>query len=220
MRRLVVAIDGPAGVGKSTVAKGVARRFGLRYLDTGAMYRALALKAERAGLGADDVDALAQMAGRVEIRFEGEPEEQRVLLDGEDVSEQIRRPEISDLASAISVHSAVRRRLVALQQRLASEGGWTMEGRDTTTVVAPHADLKIYLDASAEVRAQRRVGDLLARGMPADYESVLREIRERDERDRTRADSPLRVAEDAVTVRTDDMNAEQVIEHIVGLVPV
>jgi len=153
----VVAIDGPAGSGKSTLARGLARALGFVFLDTGAMYRALALAAHRAGIDPDDAERLAQLAQQVDIRFEADGEAQRVLLDGADVSEAIRTPEISDLASRIAVHAGVRRAMVALQRALASQAhGVVAEGRDTTTVVFPDAAVKLYLDASPQERARRR----------------------------------------------------------------
>jgi cytidylate kinase len=215
---VIIAIDGPSGSGKSTIAKGLARRFGSRYLDTGAMYRALALKAMRLGLSGADPEGLSELAGKVVIGFEGPPEAQRALLDGEDVSDEIRLPRVGDLASAISVWPPVRRRMVALQQAIIAEGGWTMDGRDTTTVVAPNADVKVYLDASPEERARRRTLELGERGVAAEYAEVLADMRERDTRDRTRADSPLTVAPDAAVVNTDGLGIEQVVDRIAELV--
>lgn len=213
---LVIAIDGPSGAGKSTVAKALAERLGLHYLDTGAMYRALALAAVRANLADGSPQQLGDLAASLEISFEGPPTAQRVMCQGRDVTEEIRTPEIGELASALSVHSTVRRAMVAAQQRIIASGGWTLEGRDTTTVVAPEADLKVYLDASPEVRARRRYEELQARGIATTMAEVLTQQRERDHRDSTRADSPLRCAEGAVIVDTSSLTVSQVVERIVS----
>lgn len=210
----VVAIDGPAGSGKSTLARGLARALGFVFLDTGAMYRALALAAQRAGIDPDDAERLAQLAQQVDIRFEADGEAQRVLLDGEDVSEAIRTPEISDLASRIAVHAGVRRAMVALQRALASAAhGVVAEGRDTTTVVFPDAAVKLYLDASPQERARRRQHQLQQQGIDASYEQVLQAILERDARDAARADSPLRIADDALVIQNDGWSKEQTFEY-------
>ncbi|MCL6536794.1 MAG: (d)CMP kinase [Armatimonadetes bacterium] len=214
----VVAIDGPAGSGKSTLARGLARALGFVFLDTGAMYRALALAAQRAGIDPDDAERLAQLAQQVDIRFEADGEAQRVLLDGEDVSEAIRTPEISDLASRIAVHAGVRRAMVALQRALASAAhGVVAEGRDTTTVVFPDAAVKLYLDASPQERARRRQHQLQQQGIDAPYEQVLQAILERDARDAARADSPLRIADDALVIQNDGWSKEQTFEYALQL---
>jgi len=214
----VVAIDGPAGSGKSTLARGLARALGFVFLDTGAMYRALALAAQRAGIDPDDAERLAQLAQQVDIRFEADGEAQRVLLSGEDVSEAIRTPEISDLASRIAVHAGVRRAMVALQRALASHAhGVVAEGRDTTTVVFPDAAVKLYLDASPQERARRRQHQLQQQGIDAPYEQVLQAILERDARDAARADSPLRIADDALVIQNDGWSKEQTLEYALQL---
>lgn len=218
MSKLVVAIDGPAGSGKSTVAKRVARELGLHYLDTGAMYRAVALKASRAGFGPGDGDAVGALAERTEIAFApGEP--QRVFLDGEEVTSLIRTTEIGELASALSAHSPVRKALVARQRAMIAEGGFTLEGRDTTTVVAPEADLKVFMTASVDVRARRRTDELMQKGMPADLAAIRAGIEERDHRDSTREDSPLTVAQDAVVIETDDLTIDEVVAMVLSKVP-
>jgi len=214
----VVAIDGPAGSGKSTLARSLAHALGFLYLDTGAMYRALALAAHRAGIAPEDAERLVQLAQQVDIRFEADGETQRVLLNGEDVSEAIRTPEISDLASRIAVHAGVRRAMVALQRALAAHAhGVVAEGRDTTTVVFPDAAVKLYLDASPHERACRRQHQLRQQGIEAPYEQVLQAILERDARDAARADSPLRIAEDAIVIQNDGWSKEQTFEYALRL---
>lgn len=216
MSSLVIAIDGPAGAGKSTVAKILARDLGLTYLDTGAMYRALALKAQRAGFSPDRAAEIANLCSACEIAF-GVGEPQPVLLDGEDVTQAIRSPEISELASAISVHSAVRRVLVERQQELIAQGGVVLEGRDATTVIAPHAQVKVYLTASLEERAKRRTRELETRGMASAYEQVRKEVESRDHRDITRDDSPLTVAPDAHLVESAGLTPQEVADRIKAL---
>jgi len=182
------------------------------------MYRALALAAHRAGIDPDDAERLAQLAQQVDIRFEADGEAQRVLLDGEDVSEAIRTPEISDLASRIAVHAGVRRAMVALQRALASQAhGVVAEGRDTTTVVFPDAAVKLYLDASPQERARRRHRQLQQQGIDEPYEQVLQAILERDARDAARADSPLRIADDALVIQNDGWSKEQTLEYALRL---
>ncbi len=211
-----MAIDGPAGAGKSTLARRVAARLGFVYIDTGAMYRAIALGARRRGVDWADQAALEQLAREADITL---TPDHRVLLDGEDVSAAIREPEISQGASVVSAISGVRRELVLKQQRLGHSASAVMEGRDIGTVVFPDAEAKIFLDASPEVRAHRRVKDLAARGVAADFEAVHREMQERDHRDRTRPDSPLRQAPDAVYLDSSGLTeteVEQAILRIVG----
>ncbi|MCB8932316.1 MAG: (d)CMP kinase [Fimbriimonadaceae bacterium] len=215
MSKLVIAIDGPAGSGKSTVAKRVARELGLSYLDTGAMYRAVALKAFRAGFGPNDGDAVGALAERTHIGF-GPGDPQKVFLDGEEVTSLIRTSEIGELASALSAHTPVRRALVARQRELIAQGGVTLEGRDTTTVVAPNADLKVFMTASVDVRARRRTDELLQKGLPADLDAIRAAIEERDHRDSTRADSPLKIADDAVVIETDHLTVEEVVRLVLS----
>ncbi len=218
----IVAIDGPAGAGKSAAARGLARRLGLPYLDTGAMYRAVAVAVRRQGFR-PPLDAAARaeaeaLASRVTIEFRGAAAAQRVLLDGRDITEELREPEISELSSEVSAIPGVRRALVAQQRRLAACHGGVVEGRDIGTVVFPAAPVKVFLTASPEVRARRRWEELRRRGLAVDWEGVLAQQRRRDERDATRTDSPLRPAPDAVVVDTSTMTLAQVVDALEALV--
>ncbi|HJP82002.1 MAG TPA: (d)CMP kinase [Fimbriimonadaceae bacterium] len=220
MSKLVIAIDGPAGAGKSTVAKALARELGLKYLDTGAMYRALALAAKRADLGPNDADQAAALAKTIDIKF-GENDPPEVILNGEDVSSQIRTADIAELASALSTHPAIRQELVRQQQILVAEGGYTLEGRDVTTVVAPHAQVKVFLTASLEERAKRRHLEMSEKGMGTpDYSDLRRQMQTRDHRDITRDDSPLSVANGATIIESGGLTIEEVVKKIRWLVPI
>lgn len=212
---LVIAIDGPASAGKSTVAQGVAKELGLRYLDTGAMYRAFALHARRAGLEHDDSSDAVRVCRGLTIEFEGDP--QRVLLNGEDVTELIRMPHIGELASALSVDSDVRRLLAGQQRRAVEQGGVVLEGRDTTTVVAPDADVRVFLTAGLEVRAERRARELHSQGLEPTLDEVRAGIEQRDRRDSTRADSPLHIADGVRVIESDRLSPEDVIQQIVEM---
>ncbi len=211
VRNLIVAIDGPAGAGKSTVARRLARHFGLLNLETGAMYRAFALKALRAGLPLDEYRGLERLAGRTTIGLEPGEEENRILLDGEDVTGLIRTQEVTDAASRVSVFPAIRAWMVRLQQQQGARGGVVMEGRDIGTVVFPHAQVKIFLDAAPEVRGLRRF-DQLGPAPAIEQEEVIRDLRARDERDRNRADSPLKPAPDAVLLDSTHMTLEETVK--------
>jgi cytidylate kinase len=217
MRKLIIAIDGPVGSGKSTVARRLAEMLGYIYVDTGAMYRALALKAQRNGVPLDADDDLARMADETRIDLRNEGGAQKIYLDGVDVTAAIRSPEVSQAASKIAVISGVRRVLVAEQRRVGQLGGVVMEGRDIGTIVFPDADLKIYLTASAEVRAERRWREHQSKGDAIDLERTLAEIRDRDRRDLDRESSPLKRADDAVLVDSTAMEAEEVARLIVLL---
>jgi cytidylate kinase len=213
--RPVIAIDGPAGAGKSTVAKELARRLGFLYLDTGAMYRAVTLKALNAGLKPEDEGKLAELASKTRIEFD--PTGSRIFLDGEDVTDLIRSPRVDRVISDYVKISSLRRVMVQRQRELGRDGGLVVEGRDIGTVVFPDAELKIYLDASPEVRAQRRWGELRAKGIEADFEEIKRDIIARDLKDSTREDSPLKPAPDAIRIDTSDMTIEQVVQKITAI---
>jgi cytidylate kinase len=211
-RRVVVAIDGPAGAGKSTIARRVAGKMGFTYIDTGAMYRAVALAALRAGAALEDAARLEELAHAAAIEFE--PGGSRVFLNGEDVSEAIRQPEVSPAASKVSAIPGVRRAMVARQREIAAGTSVVMEGRDIGTVVFPDAEVKIFLDARPEVRAGRRSRELEEKGLAVRTEEVDREMRERDRRDATRADSPLVQASDAVYLDTTALSLDEVEQVI------
>jgi cytidylate kinase len=214
-----VAIDGPAGVGKTTSAKALASRLGYLYVDTGAMYRALALEALRSGVSVDDAEAAGELAARCDVglRPDGAGGVQ-VFLNGQDVTALIRTPEVSDGASRISVHRGVRERMVALQQDLARSGGVVMEGRDIGTRVLPDAEVKIYLTATAEERARRRWTEMKSRGEAVPFDAVLAQIRERDARDTGREVDPLRPADDAVTIDGTHLSLEDQVEALLRVV--
>jgi cytidylate kinase len=215
-RRLVVAIDGPSGAGKSTAGRALARKLGYVFLDTGAMYRALALAALRAGVPLDAEGDLAALAARTRIELEGSSE--MVTLDGEDVTGDIRTREVSAAASRVSRHPQVRRLMVARQQELGRPGGVVLDGRDVGTVVFPDADLKFYLDADARRRAERRHAELAAAGVHSDVDAIEREIRARDHADSTRSDSPLTRAPDALYLDTTVLGPEEVVRRMAAAV--
>ncbi|TDZ90512.1 Cytidylate kinase [Mycobacteroides salmoniphilum] len=220
MTRVVVAIDGPSGTGKSSVAKELARQLGAAYLDTGAMYRIVTLWVLRAGIDLADPTAISAATERVPLSVGSDPDAQTALLAGEDVSTPIRGTEVTGAVSAVSAVPAVRERLVRQQRELAegSGGAVVVEGRDIGTVVLPDADVKIYLTASAQARAQRRNAQNVSGGGVDEYERVLADVQRRDHLDSTRAVSPLRPAEDAVLVDTSDMTQDQVVAHLLDLV--
>ncbi|PWL75167.1 MAG: (d)CMP kinase [Clostridiales bacterium] len=214
-----IAIDGPSGAGKSTMARKLAADFGFIYVDTGAIYRTVGLAAYRTGIDRHDEPAVKALLPKlsIEMRY-NEAGEQRMFLDGEDVSEAIRTPEISICASDVSSLPAVRSFLLEMQRKLAREHNVVMDGRDIGTVVLPDADLKIFLTASAEQRAKRRMLELEAKGVDASFDEVLKDIEYRDDQDTKRAAAPLRAAEDAVRVDTSSLNFEESAAVLAGLV--
>lgn len=213
MSSLVVAIDGPAGAGKSTIARKVAERTGLSLVDTGAIYRALALAAKRAGVAPDDAEGLAALASSLPISFEMKGGENRVRLGDEDVSDAIRVPEVSMLASQVSKHLPVRAQLLELQRELGRAGA-VLEGRDIGTVVFPDAAVKVFLTASAEERARRRAEQLAEKGQAQPFDQVLAEIVERDRQDESREVAPLKPAPDAEIVDSTYMTEDEVVSFI------
>jgi CMP/dCMP kinase len=217
--QVVIAVDGPAGTGKSSVSRGLARSLDARYLDTGAMYRIVTLAVLRAGVDLADTPAIESAATDVPLSVGYDPDEDRAYLDAEDVSSEIRGDAVTKAVSAVSAVPAVRARLVGLQRELAGgPGSIVVEGRDIGTVVLPDADVKIFLTASAEERARRRNEQNVAAGLGNDYEAVLADVKRRDHLDSTRAVSPLRAADDALVVDTSDMSESEVIAHLVELV--
>ena len=214
---LIVAIDGPAGAGKSTVAARVAERFGLVNLETGAMYRAFALKAIESDANFDDAEELRRLAAHTEIRLAPARAGNGVYLDGIEVTRRIREPDVTAAASRVSVHPAIRKWMVSMQRQLGAQGGIVMEGRDIGSAVFPHADVKIFLDAATEVRGQRRFQQNGPSSAQAP-EAVLAELRERDRRDRTRAESPLIPSADAVIIDSTNLSLDEVLAKVESIV--
>lgn len=213
-----VAIDGPAGAGKSTIAKMVAKKLGFIYVDTGAMYRAMALHILRKGIPATDSAAISAACEDADITIQYQNGEQVVLLNGENVNGLIRTEEVGNMASSSSTNGDVRKKLVSLQQKLAKTAEVIMDGRDIGTVVLPDADVKIYLTAGSDVRAKRRYDELTAKGISCDLQKIEKDIIERDERDMKREISPLRQADDAILVDSSYMTIEEVAEKIISLI--
>ena len=205
-----IAIDGPAGAGKSTIAKRVAKELGFIYVDTGAMYRALALYMIREGIASDDIDNVVSACKRADVTIKHENNEQVVYLNGDNVNGLIRTEEVGKMTSAISVNAAVREKLVGLQQKLAEVTDVVMDGRDIGAVVLPNADLKIYLTASSRVRAERRYKELVAKNVECNLEEIEKDIIDRDYRDMHRELSPLKQADDAVFLDSSDMTIDEV----------
>jgi len=208
-----IAVDGPSGAGKSTIAKAVAKKLDIDYIDTGAMYRAVGYKMLQEGVALTDLDGLQAMLDRTEIDFS----QGNIYLDGEIVNEYIRTPEISKQASDCSAIGIVRKKLVDLQQKMGEAKSVIMDGRDIGTVVFPDAEFKFYVTASAEERAKRRYEELIGKGEDVTFEQVLTDMNTRDHNDSTREITPLRKADDAIEVDTTEMNIEEVVAHICGL---
>jgi cytidylate kinase len=215
-RKLIIAIDGPAGAGKSTIASRLARKLGYVNLESGAMYRALALKAIERDISFDDEATLSELAHNSRIQLEPTLGGNRVLLDGRDVTQRVRETDVSEAASRVSVHPKVREWMVAKQRELGVRGGVVMEGRDIGTKVFPDADVKIFLDADPVIREQRRQKQQYPRG--ASVESMAAELRERDRRDRTRANSPLEPAPDATVLDSTSLSEDEVLQRVEELV--
>lgn len=212
-----IAIDGPAGAGKSTIAKRVAKELSYIYVDTGAMYRAMALYFLRSGILPRENDKIEKSCKNIQISLTYQNGEQRVLLNGEDVSTFLRTEEVGNMASATSVHACVRAKLTQLQKELAAAQNVVMDGRDIGTAVLPHAQVKIYLTASAATRAQRRYKELLQKGIQGELAAIEADIKERDFRDMNRAQSPLRKAEDALYVDSSNMSIDEVVQTILDV---
>jgi cytidylate kinase len=216
-RNLIIAIDGPSGAGKSTLGRMLARALNLLYIDTGSMYRAVALAVMESSISATDDVAVGSLAGRVEINLKGDPDALRVTLDGVDVTEQIRSEEVTDLSSIISTIPEVRRAMVARQREM-GERGAVLNGRDIGTVVFPNADVKFFLTAVPQERATRRFNEERAQDPNADFEETFTDMAERDRRDSTRADSPLKTADDAFVVDSTGLSINAVFEKMMSIV--
>ena len=214
MKKLVIAIDGPVAAGKSTVAKRLARELGYVYMDTGAMYRAVAWRLKAAGVEPGDERELKRILEEMRIELRDMDGDLRVLLGGADITEEIRTPEISQRASQVSTFKAVREKMVELQRAMGRDGGVVAEGRDIGTVVFPQADVKIYLDASPQERARRRFEELRSKGGEVPLEETLKEMEERDRRDRERELAPLSKAQDAIVIDSTNFGVDRVVERI------
>lgn len=217
-KRLTIAIDGPSGAGKSTVARFLAKRLGYVYIDTGAMYRSVALRVKEKGISPEDELALNQLASSLHITFITEGEQTRVCCDGEDITSAIRSPEISRLASSISKQKGVREALVQMQREMGKEGGVILEGRDIGTVVFPDADVKFYLDAKSDERVRRRYHELVEKGVKVDFKETQEELIQRDHNDMHRIHSPLKKANDALFIDSTHRSVEEVVEEMVHMV--
>lgn len=210
----IVAIDGPVGVGKSSVAQQLAKQLGYLYIDTGAMYRAITLKAMRSGIDLENKLAVTEIAYHTELHFERHDGILRIFCDGLDVSEEIRNPEVSAGTSAVADNEEVRKRLVAVQQEMGKHGGLVMEGRDIGTVVFPDAEVKIYLDADPKIRARRRYDQDVAKGKKITFEETYQSLLQRDERDKNRKVGALKKADDAIVVDTSHLSEDEVIDEL------
>jgi cytidylate kinase len=217
-KRLTIAIDGPSGAGKSTVARSLAKRLGYVYIDTGAMYRSVALRAKEKGISPEDESALNQLASSLRITFVTEGEQAHVFCDGKDITLAVRTPEISRLASYISKQQGVREALVQMQREMGKEGGVILEGRDIGTVVFPDADVKFYLDAESDERVRRRYHEMVQKGVKVDFKETQEELVQRDHHDMHRIHSPLKKANDAVFIDSTHRSVEEVVEEMVCIV--
>jgi len=217
-KRMVIAIDGPSGAGKSTIARLLARRLGYTYIDTGALYRAVGWKTKEEHLDPGNESVLARLCDRIDVRLRYADGAQRVSVDGTDVTEQIRTPEMGMLASAVSKSPAVRARLLSIQRSMGEQGGVVMDGRDIGTVVFPHADVKFFLDASADERGRRRWKELRDKGMDVELAVITAEIKARDEQDSNRDIAPLRKADDALYVDSSAMTIDDVVAALIAKV--
>ncbi len=216
---MIITIDGPAGSGKSTIAKMLAKELGYTYIDTGAMYRAVALMVKRKGIDPDNPDAVVELMKKIQIDLKPAENGVQVFLNGEDVSKEIRTEEIGKIASKIARHSEVRKILVQMQRELGLKAkNVVIEGRDTGTVIFPDADIKFFFTASPEVRAERRFKELKEKGLDISYEEILKEIKERDHLDETRKDSPLRPAEDAIIIDTTGKSLSDVFQDVLKII--
>jgi cytidylate kinase len=218
MEEIVIAIDGPSGSGKSTVGKAIARRLGYLYIDSGAVYRAIGLKTVETNTALDDSAAIARLARQSEINLGGDPDHLKVFLDGREVATEIRLPGASHASSVVATIPEVRKAVVEKLREMARGGGVVMDGRDIGTKVFPHAQLKLFLDASIEVRARRRCDEERERGREVSVEQIRAELEERDRRDRERTATPLVKAPDAIFLDTSDMSLDRVVEHVLEIV--
>lgn len=216
--KLIIAIDGPSGAGKSTVAKALAKGLGYLYIDTGAMYRALALKATEKGIEIKNEEALTQLASEMDINFVVEDDNNYIFCNGQNVTEAIRTPEISWIASEISKCEGVRQEMVKKQRQMGKTGGVVLEGRDIGTVVFPDADVKFYLDADLEERARRRFKELVEKGQQVVLEKTIKDIMQRDHNDMNREHSPLRRAEDAILIDSTNLSVEEVVKEMMNII--
>lgn len=218
-RKLIIAIDGPAGSGKSSTAKALAKRMNLPYIDTGAMYRAVTLKAINQGIWFEDISALVKLSKKAEIRFDGsDPRKQKIFLDGEDVTEAIRHPELTKNVFHVAQEPLIRREMVKKQRALGKKAGGVMEGRDIGTMVFPDADFKFYFEASPEIRAKRRYRELVEAGKKAELKTVAEDITRRDATDYNRKEGPLRKAKDAIVIDTSLLTINETIDRILPII--
>ena len=218
VKRLTIAIDGPSGAGKSTVARALAKRLGYIYIDTGAMYRSLALRVKEKGIPPENERTLSRLALSIHIHFVTEEGQPRVFCEGKDITEAIRSPEISRLASSISKQRGVREALVQMQRKMGKEGGVVLEGRDIGTVVFPDAEVKFYLDAESNERARRRYDEMVEKGVKVDLKETQEELSQRDYSDMHRVHSPLKKADDAVFIDSTHQSVEEVVEKMVRVI--